>query len=130
MIGDAIVCYFSLAADSIRLKTEEKEESGLPRLHDYPALKLARLATNEEFQNHGFGTKALEWTVGLAQHFNDDHRHDGLGCRFVTVDAYPQSIGFYKKFGFVENVEGAGKKRANVSLRYDVLEGTIDIPPE
>ena len=128
MLEDDIVCYFSLAADSIRLKADERKESSVPDLRDYPALKLARLATSEKFQGRGFGTLALEWTVGLAQHLNDEHRHDGLGCRFVTVDAYAESLGFYKRFGFVENVEHQ-RKKGNISLRYDVLENTIDIAP-
>ncbi|RJQ54081.1 MAG: hypothetical protein C4521_04305 [Actinobacteria bacterium] len=120
--GPNVVTYFSLVADSIRLSDEEKivEKIDTSR-SSFPAIKLARLATDRRFQKRGYGTQAVEFSIGLARHLNDEHRHDGIGCRFVTVDAYPGSVSWYKRFGFIENETKRDKRRETVSLRLDVL---------
>lgn len=129
LLDGVVVCYVALAADSLSLTGSEKRNSGIKALREYPAMKIARLAADKRYQHKGIGTKALLWCMGLAQHLNDEVRHDGIACRFITVDAYPEAVGFYREFGFVENIGGQGKKGANVSLRYDVLGRTEDIAP-
>ena len=87
MIADEkIVNYFSLAADSIRLSTKEKVEEEIDVIFSsFPAIKIARLATQISCQKNGYGTKAVMYCLGLARHLNDDHRHDAIGCRFVKI---------------------------------------------
>lgn len=125
-----LVTYFALAADSIRLSGGEKDKGGIDTpLNSFPALKLARLATDVRFRRRGHGTAAVEFCVGLARHLNDMHRHDGIGCRFVTVDAYPTAVAWYKSLGFVEN-ETRRSQKDTVSLRLDVLPVVdIDVEP-
>lgn len=122
VLSDAqVVTYFSLASDAIQLTLAERERDGIDTpFSQFPALKIARLATDARFQRRGFGTLALQFSVGLARHLNNEHRHDGVGCRFVTVDAYPQSAAWYRTRGFVNNGR-ASKRRETISLRYDAL---------
>jgi len=42
----------------------------------------------------------------------------GIGCRLVTVDAYPQAINFYKKLGFKPIKK---YKRRNAVMYLDIL---------
>lgn len=130
VINDNIVNFFSLAADSINLTKNEKNKEGITTsFSSFPALKIARLATDSRFQNFGYGTLAVKYCIGLSRHLNDEHRHDGIGCRYVTVDAYPKSVEWYKtRFGFVENEARARIARDTVSLRLDILP-VRDIAP-
>lgn len=120
--GGRIVGFFSLAADSIRLELGEKEAAGITmKLRQFPALKIARLGVALPSQRDGLGTLALKYCAGLARHLNDEHRHDGVACRFLTVDAYPQSAAWYMARGFIRNGSARSKKRETVSLRLDVM---------
>jgi GNAT superfamily N-acetyltransferase len=122
LVDKDIAGYFSLAADAIRLSADEKDHGEIhARLSHFPALKIARLAVHAESQGRGYGSLAVEYCVGLARHLNDEHRHDGIACRFVTVDAYPDAVDWYRRFGFVENQARRSKKRQTVSLRLDAL---------
>lgn len=111
--SEQLMGYFSLAADAITLNPEEKEAEGITRqFRSFPALKIARLAIDKRFQGQGWGKGAVLFCIGLARRLNDLTRYDGVGCRFLTVDAYPTAVDFYKKFRFVENEE----RRRDVQL--------------
>jgi GNAT superfamily N-acetyltransferase len=117
-----VAAYFSLSSDAIQLSRDEKDVGGIGTpFSSFPALKIARLATDTKFQGLGYGRMALEFCIGLARHFNDEHRHDGVGCRFVTVDAYPSSADWYLAQGFVRNEKVGSKNRETTSLRLDAL---------
>ena len=122
LVDGEIRTYFALASDAIRLNPNEKNAYGIATpLNNFPALKIARLATHAKYRGQGFGTMALQFCVGLARHLNDEHRHDGIGCRFITVDAYRSALDWYLARGFIENETANNKKRDNVSLRLDAL---------
>lgn len=60
----------------------------------YPAVKIGRFAVSNEFKQNGLGTALLDYIKFL---FIQNNR---TGCRFITVDAYRQSLKFYEKNGF------------------------------
>ena len=122
MVDGCIVAYFSLAADAINLDQDEKDAGGITAsFASFPALKIARLATDARRERRGYGSHAVKFCVGLARHLNNEHRHDGIGCRFVTVDAYPSAEDWYTGFGFVRNARLMSKKRETVSMRLDAM---------
>lgn len=96
------VAYFSLLADKITFNPEEKSawnklNSKIPnskRRKSYPALKIGRLAVNEEYAGTGVGTFILD---SIKYAFTSVKR---LGCRFITVDALISATSFYEKNGF------------------------------
>ncbi len=49
-----------------------------------------------------------------------------VGCRFLTVDAYPASVEFYEHHGFVinKNYVDKEKPKTHPSMRYDILKST------
>ena len=66
------------------------------RYKDYPAIKLARLAVDASLKRQGIGSQLVDFVIGLiAQHVMPH-----TGCRFLVVDAKPQSISFYTAKGF------------------------------
>lgn len=103
-LNEGIALYFSLSNDKITADTLPKNfwrkiKAKFPhRKHrgDYPAVKIGRFAVATHFrrQPEHWGSKAMdfikEWMVS----------ENKTGCCFLTVDAYPSAVPFYKKNGF------------------------------
>jgi len=117
---EKIIGYASLCSDSVKLIKEEKlkirDEIGY-KYGDYPAVKVARLAVQKEYQGKDVGTKILNYIVGSVV-FNSEK----IASRFLTVDAYLEEkvINFYEKYGFEENTHELYKGRKTKSMRYDL----------
>jgi len=99
-VGSAVLIgYVSLLADAIKLETKEKKR--LELAHDdhpfVPAVKVARLAVDDAFKRRyrGTGEVLMRFACGRALNVAEL-----AGCRLITLDAYPKSVGFYEKLGF------------------------------
>ena len=98
------IAFFSLLNDKISiLDTESKSQlrklvkDKLPhgkRYNSYPAMKIGRLGVSVLYKNQGWGTDILNYLKDL---FVTNNR---TGCRFITVDAYRDSLQFYEKNSF------------------------------
>jgi len=110
------VSFISVCADAIKLSDEETEaEFGKKKEHaDYPAVKIARLAVARQHQRSKIGITMVEYAIGKAIELSES-----VGCRFVTVDAYPAQQRFYEKCNFTRNEKDSSG--ANVSMRLDLL---------
>lgn len=94
--------YFSLLADKIIFNPDEKDvwnklNRNIPnskRRRSYPAVKVGRLAVNEDYSGQGLGTFILD---NIKYAFSNVKR---LGCRFITVDALKAAVPFYERNGF------------------------------
>jgi predicted GNAT family N-acyltransferase len=64
------------------------------RFRSYHAVKLGRLAVNNNFKERGIGTTILDYIKEL---FVNNNR---TGCKYLTIDAYKQSLSFYERNGF------------------------------
>jgi GNAT superfamily N-acetyltransferase len=73
-----------------------------------PVLRLARLAIDQSAQGQGLGLQLLRFVLRLSLQMADDY-----GCVGVIVDAKPDAVAFYTKYGFlaVEPVEGGSDAR-------------------
>jgi GNAT superfamily N-acetyltransferase len=81
----------------------------LPR-YPLPVLRLARLAVDESARSQGLGAALLRYVLRLALAMADDY-----GCTGVVVDAKPDAVTFYAKYGFAE---------------FQALEGESDSRPK
>lgn len=118
-----IVGFLCLSADSISLAPDEhwwKAVSPVAIQH-IPALKIGRLGISVTRQQQGIGKALVRYAVGVASRLNSDSR---VGCRFLTVDAYPQSIEFYRGIGFVESQHKLYRKKKNPAMYFDILGGS------
>ncbi|MCD8310483.1 MAG: GNAT family N-acetyltransferase, partial [Prevotellaceae bacterium] len=94
--------YFSLRNDNIASDPEERSiwnkinrhVPNAKRWRHYPAVKIGRLAISEEYMRIGLGRDII---LLIKLMFINGSR---AGCRFLTVDAYQNAIGFYQKCGF------------------------------
>ena len=115
---NAPVGFYSVCSDAIKLDESEKLQAfGSKKPHrDYPAVKIARLGVAMGGQNRGVGTFMVKLAIGQAISVSKE-----IGCRFVTVDAYPKDkvLAFYSKLGFTKN--SADKSGSNVSMRLDLI---------
>ena len=123
-----LIGYFSLATDTIKLTTEEKNDTELGDVQfmSLPALKVGKLAVNhrlsDKAKRKGYGSFALEMAATYAYELNEI----GVACRFLTVDAdieyNEETPEFYLKNGFVYNLS---KKRRpsdrTISMRKDIF---------
>ena len=62
-----------------------------------PVLRVARLATDSSARGRKVGSQLLRFSLELAE-----RQRDEVGCVGVLVDAKPEAIGFYERFGFVK----------------------------
>ena len=70
-------------------------------------------------QNEGIGTDILNYVKYT-------HRLDcNAGCKFITVDAYAQSLGFYERNGF-KYISDTDRDDDTRLMYYDLMQMSID----
>jgi GNAT superfamily N-acetyltransferase len=116
--GDKPIGYLTLLTDSIRIMENSKLGQFFSRkgiqYHTLPALKIGRLAVRQNLQQKGYGRRMFRFALGKLFSFAQD-----AGCRFMTVDAKPQSERFYLKLGF----EVAEARSGTVKMYLDAYLG-------
>jgi GNAT superfamily N-acetyltransferase len=119
------IAFFSIFNDSLRV--EEKDfasRSAFKRfmgdlvshpkrhLNYFPAMKIGRLAVTNQIQKSGIGKKLLNFIIDMAIVQNKQ-----CACKFITVDAYEASLGFYEKMGFKYlSIKDEGEDTRQMSL--------------
>lgn len=96
------VAYYSLLNDKITFDPQQhsiwnrlsRKIPNAKRRKHYPAVKIGRLAISENYSGQGIGKDILNLIKYTFTHGNR------TGCRFITVDAYRDAVGFYLKCGF------------------------------
>ena len=103
ILGFATVAAAHVEIDGLPIVARKK----LPR-YPLPVLRLARLGVDQSAQGQGLGVQLLRFVLTLALRMADD-----FGCVGVIVDAKPDAVGFYTKYGFipVDTVEGQSDAR-------------------
>ena len=103
-----ILGFATVAAAHVEIdELPASERRTLPQ-YPLPVLRLARLAVDQEAQGQGLGLQILRFVLTLALRMANDY-----GCVGVVVDAKPDAVTFYAKYGFlaVEAVEGGSDAR-------------------
>ncbi len=111
------VAYFSVLNDRIINQDSETNKRISNKLQrkipydkhwpSYPAVKIGRLAIHKNYQTQGIGTQLIDFVKAFFINKNK------TGCRFITVEAYQKSLGFYGKngFGFLTEADKDDKTR-------------------
>lgn len=99
-----IVAFFSLLHDKISINDlpsnnqwKKNFKDLMPigkRFSSYPAVKIGRLGINNSYQQKGVGSFLMDFIKGSYLEDSD------AGCRFITIDAYCQSLHYYEKNQF------------------------------
>ncbi len=112
-----IVAYFTLSADSIKINTDDLKgfkDKEIP-YKEFPAVKIGRLAVSNNFQRMGVGTNLILLIVGKSMKLSKE-----IGIRYVPVDAYLDSVYFYKNKYFTEFIHDG--KRRTIQMYLDILK--------
>lgn len=120
------IAFFSLLNDKITL--DDVDSNGfwnllrkkLPqrkRFRSYPAMKIGRLGVHIDFKGKGYGRAILDYLKIL---FITNNR---TGCKYITVDAYRESLGFYENNGFKYLTEK--DKEKDTRLMYFDLKSLV-----
>jgi GNAT superfamily N-acetyltransferase len=105
-----ILGFATIAPGHIEIETLPlSERKKLPR-YPLPVVRLARLAVDESARGQGVGAQLLRFVLTLAVRMANE-----FGCVGVVVDAKPDAVDFYARFGFVS---------------LHVLEGQSDARPQ
>ncbi len=119
ILNEEVIGFFSAAADSLKLKIEEKEghKIGEKPIQEFPAIKIARIGRDMKYRGQDIGANILKWAIGYILSCSDM-----IAVRFITVDAYPNKVSWYEQFGFVHNLDKKYLKYDHhVSMRYDLF---------
>jgi len=127
--GDRLIGYVTLLTDAVRLKPAERKKlktgdvRGSGQDHPViPAVKVARLAVSKDQQGRGLGMRLLKWALLVATGVSES-----AGCRLLTLDALPLRVDYYKRRGFVLNLDEAYEGKDRPSMRFDIFQP--DPPP-
>lgn len=97
-----------------------EERPGARRMPPYPipVLRIARLAVDQRHASRGVGTALLRFGIELAERMRDE-----LGSTGLVVDAKPEAVGTYERFGFesIDAVEGTTVQRPAPTLMFLAL---------
>ncbi|HEX7600001.1 MAG TPA: GNAT family N-acetyltransferase [Polyangiaceae bacterium] len=107
--GGRILGFATVAAAHLEIRDVLAKLGRMPR-YPLPVLRLARLAVDREAQGRGIGLTLLKAVFVLARAMAGD-----LGCIGIIVDAKPQAIPFYSRYGFTA---------------LDVVQGQLGDRPE
>jgi GNAT superfamily N-acetyltransferase len=85
-----------LTADTIEIKAINRKDcvEGYG-YRKYSAMKVARLATDRNYEGRGVGTFMILACIGKAASVCES-----MGCRYLTIDSKPESVGFYTDRNF------------------------------
>lgn len=81
----------------------------------FPSLYINYLAVEQKFQRHKIGTKTLEKIINETRTLVDL-----LPIRFITINAVPDKVEWYKKIGFIEM--GSDIDHVNKYMYIDVIK--------
>ncbi|MBF0236778.1 MAG: GNAT family N-acetyltransferase [SAR324 cluster bacterium] len=102
--------YATISASHIEIEfLKEPQKKKLPQ-YPLPVLRLARLAISEHSQGQGIGLQLLKTVFDLAKEMRQK-----FGCVGIVVDAKPEAVEFYSRYGFE---------------RIDVKQGKLADRPE
>lgn len=109
-LNDKLIAYFAYTVSEIRRGEILPKHKLVPFPH--PCLKLGRLLVCGSMRNKGVGTAILQDFATRALKLSEH-----VALRFLTVDAKPDALGFYKHFGFIDP---SIKRGANKFLYIDL----------
>lgn len=97
MENDRILGFVTVSASQIEIEQLPPERQQRLPQYPLPVLRLARLAVAETVQGQGIGLMLLRAVLQLALTMSET-----IGCIGVVVDAKPEAVNFYRRYGFEE----------------------------
>jgi predicted N-acetyltransferase YhbS len=127
--ADRVLGFATVAASQIEVQNLPIAKTKRLTSYPLPALRLARLAVYQQVQGVGVGSALLRAVFILARQMAHS-----FGCVGVLVDAKPDAIAYYKRYGFFElaALRGALGDRPEPTLMFlelGAIPKASDPPP-
>jgi GNAT superfamily N-acetyltransferase len=128
VVDDRVLAFATVAPGQLAIEgLPATARNRLPR-YPLPILRLARLAVDRSAQSQGLGTRLLRFVCELAERMADE-----FGCAGIVVDAKPDAVRFYAKYGFVprEALEGQSASRPPPTMMFlpiRAIKAASDVP--
>jgi GNAT superfamily N-acetyltransferase len=116
-VDGARICGFATVSPA-QIEAERLPAATLRRLPAYPipVLRLARLGIDREYQGRGIGEALLRYVFSIARRMSVE-----FGCMGIVVDAKPEAVSFYERFGLrVLSVTDGEIRDAPVLMYLDI----------
>lgn len=112
-----VLGYFTLAAASV--SSDESPVRAPTGYAEVPCIRIGRLAVDERVQGMGLGSELVRVALVIAR-----SESERVGCAGVIVDALPEAVGFYERFGLCPMGvrAGAGAARPRPMLMWLGME--------
>jgi GNAT superfamily N-acetyltransferase len=110
-----LVAYITILSDSIRIHGTKLGKSFIEDGILYktmPGMKIGRLSVDKRYERRGIGAQTILFALSRALELNER-----IGCRFLIVDAKPDSVHFYRKLGFEILKE---REKGTIPMYYDL----------
>ncbi len=115
--NEKFVGFVAYTPSEIHFTSLRKEDKLAPFSH--PAIKIGRLLVCNTARGCRIGSHILTFVIAKTIKFHED-----LPFRFIIVDSLPQSIGFYKKAGFIDSGVKRGKDQDQSLMYIDINQVT------
>lgn len=118
------IAYFSLSNDNLSAELFDSKTNfnrlrkrfvNEKRRKHFPAIKIGRFAVDLAYESSGVG----RYLISLIK--SSTITNQKSGCRFITVDAYNNAVGFYAKNGFVM-VNDFNPERDTQPMYFDLAQ--------
>ena len=121
---ETTVAFYSLLNDKVSIADTPSKSSWRKYFRDtfpqgkrffsYPAVKIGRLAVDLNYQSKGLGTFIMDSIKGNLI------ENPKTGCKYITVDAYRQSLNYYEKNGF-KYMTSSDEKEDTRLMYFDLI---------
>jgi Acetyltransferase (GNAT) domain len=110
--------YISILLSEIRKDYARADDCPDAARYNFPAIKIARLATEKDYEGNGLASGLIDFVAGLAKAQIMPY----AGCRFLILDANREKIEFYQRRGFilVNNDENTSVDNPNPVMFMDL----------
>src|SRR3989338_399633 len=112
-----LCAYVTILADAIRIHGTRLGKSFVDQGVDYktlPAIKIGRLCVDDRYTGKEIGTHTTYSVMKKLISINEI-----VGCRFLIVDAKPDSVKFYKKMEFEVLKQ---REKGTLPMYYDMVK--------
>jgi GNAT superfamily N-acetyltransferase len=121
-----VVGYVTLSAASVASEILPPERASSSAYAEVPVVRIARLAVDQRAQGCGLGSELLRYALELAR-----VQAASVGCVGVVVDAKPEAVGFYARYGFTSCrvLQGGANARPRQELLFlplSAVEAALD----
>lgn len=97
LMGNRVIGYYTLSNASVTLSDLPETVAKKLPAYPVPAIRIGRFAVDQSMQGQGLGERLLVDSLSRIVDASD------ISAAFaVIVDAKQQSVGFYKKYGFIQ----------------------------